>query len=152
MDPNSFKSHSTRSNFFSRVYMTPKPPDPPRSYLSSTRPHVNTPSFFAKSHIPHSARRSPESHIASTSLNSGDSSSSLRPLATEAKEDSSIYAGHKTHQYFSHNVEDINSQCSHDNMDGTTHELLPPRLEPTFYVGRAGTQDVTPSRILNLEP
>jgi hypothetical protein len=126
----------------------PKPPDYPRSYLSSTRPHVNTPSFFAKSHIPHSARRSPESHVASTSLNKGDCSSSLHPVATEA---SSIYASHKSHQYISHSVEDTNSQHPHDNMDGITHDLLPPRLEPTFYVNRAGTQDVTQSRILNLD-
>jgi hypothetical protein len=137
MDPNSFKLHSTRSNLFSRVYTTPKSSN---AYLSTTRPHVNTPSFFAKSHVPHSAGRGPESHIASASLHGGDSSSSLHPSATE---DTSIYADHKTHQYLSHSVEDSNSQQPHDNMDSITHESLPCRLEPSYYVNRAGTPDVS---------
>jgi hypothetical protein len=142
MDPNSFKLHSTRSNFFSRVYTTPKPSN---SYLSTTRPHVNTPSFFAKSHAPHSAGRGPQSHIANPNLHGGDSSSSLHPSATE---DTSIYADHKTHQQFSHGVEDSNSQQPHDNMDSIIHEPLPPRLEPSFYVSRTGTPDVS---LLSLE-
>ena len=142
MDPNSFKLHSTHSNFFSRVYTAPKPSN---SYLSTTRPHVNTPSFFAKSHVPHSAGRSPESHIASASLHGGDSSSSLHRSATE---DTSIYADHKTHQYFSHSVEDSNSHQPHVNMDSITRESLPPRVEPSLYVSRAGTPDVS---LLSLE-
>jgi hypothetical protein len=144
MDPNPFKSHSTRTNFFSRVYTTPKPSNSSHPYLSTTRPHVNTPSFFAKSHIPQPAGRSPESHIASATLQGGDSSSSLHPSATE---DSSIYASHETHQYFSHSVEDTNSQHPHDKMDGITHEPLPPRLEPAFYASRPGTPDVSLSSL-----
>jgi len=138
MDQNSFESHSTRSNFLSRIYTTQRPSNSPRSHLSTTRPHVNTPSFFGKSHISHSVGRNPESHIPSAILQDGNSSSLLPHSATE---DRSIYASHKTHQYLSHGVEDTSNQHTHDNMDGITHVPLPPRLEPSFYASRAGTSN-----------
>ncbi|KAI0003091.1 hypothetical protein BJV74DRAFT_571718 [Russula compacta] len=135
MDLNSFKAHPTRSTFFSRVYTTPQPSNNPRSYLSTTRPHANTPSFFGKRHIPHSAGGNSEFHTASAAPESGDSSTSLPPVDAE---DSSIYAGHKSHRYFSQTIEDANTQHPYDNMDGVSHVSYPPRLEPSFSANRAG--------------
>jgi len=134
-------SHSTRNNFFSRVYTTSMSSNTHRSYLSTTRPQLNTPSFFAKSHmVPHSAGRNSESHITSATFQSGDSSS-LHPSPTEG---GSIYASHKAYPSFSHDVEDTNNQHAHDSMDSTTHGPLPPRLMPPFHTSRAGTPNSSP--------
>ena len=140
MDQSSFNSHSTQNNFFSRVYTTSMSSNTHRSYLSTTRPRLNTPSFFAKSHIvPHSAGRNSESHITSATFQAGGSSS-LHPSATEG---GSIYATHKAHP-FSHGVEDANNQHVHDNMDSITRGPLPPRLEPSLHTSRAGTPNSSP--------
>jgi hypothetical protein len=133
MDQNSFKSHSTRNNFFSRVYTTSNSSNTPRPYLSTTRPPLNTPSFFGKSHIP--AGRSSESHITSATFQAGESSP-LHPSAVE--EGGSIYARHRAHHFISHSVEDSNNQHARDDMDGIARGPLPPPLEPPFYTSRAG--------------
>jgi len=143
IDQNSFKSHSTRNNFFSRVYTTSKSSNTPHSYLSITRPQSNTPSFFVKSHIPHSAGRSSESHITSATFQAGGSSS-LHPSAAEG---GSIYASHKAHHFISHSVEDTNNQHAHDDMDGITRGPLPPPLEPPFHMSRAGMPNSSSLRL-----
>lgn len=145
MDP--LKSHSSRSTFFSRVYTTP-PSNSPRSYLSTTRPHANTPSFFGKSHIthiPHSAGRISESHMPSQILQGGDSSASLPPANAE---DGSIYVGHKYHRYSSRSIEDTNNRNQYDSMDGATNVPHPIRLESSFSASRAGMLD---GSLLSLE-
>lgn len=132
MDQNSFNSHSTRSTFFSRVYPTPQSSSNPRSHAPTTRLHAHTPSFFGKSHMPHSARRNSESHMAGQILQGGDTSALLPPANTE---DGSIYVGHKYHRYFSRSIEDKNSRRSYDNVDGATH---PSRLESSLSASQAG--------------
>lgn len=137
MDQTSFNPHSTRNNFFSRVCTTSMPSNAHRSYLSTTRPQLNTPSFFAKSHMSHPAGRNSEPHITRETFQAGDSSS-LHPSATE---DNNIYASHKAHRSFSRGVEDTNNRHAHDNMDGTTHGPLSPQLNSLFYTSRAGTSN-----------
>jgi hypothetical protein len=135
MDQNSFNSHSTRSTFFSRVYPTPQSSNNPRSHAPTTRPHAQTPSFFGKSHMPHSAGRNSEFHMAGQILQGGDTSASLPPANTE---DDSIYVGHKYHRYFSRSIEDKNSRRSYDNVDGAAHVPHPSRLESSLSASRAG--------------
>ena len=135
MDQTSFKPHSTRNNFLSRVYTTSMPSNTHRSYLSTTRPQLNTPSFFAKSHMSHSTGRNSEPHVTRETLQAGDSPS-LHPPATE---DSNIYASHKAHRSFSGGVEDTNNRHTHDNMDDITHGPLSPQLDLSFHTNRAGT-------------
>ena len=130
MDQNSFNSHSTRSTFFSRVYSTPQSSNNPRSCLSTTRPHTNTPSFFGKSHTPHSTGRNPENRIASDG-------SALFPPAN--MEDGSIYVGHKYPQYLSRSIEATNSQHPHDNMDSVIPVPHSSRLKPSLSASRTGT-------------
>lgn len=137
IDQNSFRSHSSRNNFFSRVYTTSNTSSTPRSYLSTTRPQLNTPSFFVKSHIPHSAGRSSESHITNATFQAGESSS-LHPSAVEG---GSIYARHKAHHFISHSVEDTSNPHARDDTDGITRGSLPPPLEPPFHTSRAGMPD-----------
>ena len=134
MDQNS-NSHSTRSTFFSRVYPTPQSSNNPRSYPSTTQPHTSAPSFFGKSHIPHSAARNPENHIASQILQGGDGSALLPPANME---DSSIYVGHKYPQYLSRNIKETNSRHPYDNMDGATHVSHSSRLKLSLSASRTG--------------
>jgi len=135
MDQNSFNSHSTRSTFFSRVYPTPQLSNHPRSYPSTTRPHINAPSFFGKSHTPHSAGTNPENQIPSQILQGGDSSTLLPPANTE---DGSIYVGHKYPQYLSRNIETTNSRHPYDNMGSATHVSHSSRLKLSLSASRTG--------------
>jgi hypothetical protein len=135
MDQNSFDSHSSRSTFFSRVYPTPQSSNNPRSYPSTTRPHTNAPSFFGKSHIPHSAARNPENHITSQILQGGDGSALLPPENTE---DGSIYVGHKYPQYLSRSIEATNSRHPYDNMDSATRVSHSSRLKLSLSASRTG--------------
>lgn len=135
MDQNSFNSHSTRSTFFSRVYPTPQPSNNPRSYPSTTRPHTNAPSFFGKSHTPHSAGRNPENHMASQILQGGDGSALLPP---ENAEDGSIYIGHKYPQYLTRSNEATDSRHPYDNMDSATHVSHSSRLKLSLSASRPG--------------
>jgi hypothetical protein len=139
MDQNSVNSHSTRSTFFSRVYPTPQLSNNPRSYPSTTRPHINAPSFFGKSHTPHSAGRNPENHIASQILQGGDGSALLPPENTE---DGSIYVGHKYPQYLTRSIEATNSRHPYDNMDGATHVSHSSRHKLSLPAGRTGMLNV----------
>jgi hypothetical protein len=135
MDQNSFNSHSTRSTFFSRVYPTPQSSNNPRSYPSTTRPHTNAPSFFGKSHIPHSAARNPENHIASQILQGGDGPDLLPPANAE---DGSIYVDHKYPQYLSRSIEATNNRHPYDNMDSATHVSHSSRLKLSLSASRTG--------------
>ncbi|KAF8505610.1 hypothetical protein F5888DRAFT_453967 [Russula emetica] len=135
MDQNSFNSHSTRSTFFSRVYPTPQSSYNPGSYPSTTRPHTNVPSFFGKGHIPHSAGRNPENHIASEILQGGDGSALLPPASTE---DGSIYVGHKYPPYLSRGIEATNSRHPYDNMDSASHVSHSSRLKLSLSASRTG--------------
>ncbi|KAI9512189.1 hypothetical protein F5148DRAFT_54941 [Russula earlei] len=85
-------SHSARSTFFSRIHTTQQPSDSPSSYLSITRPHANTPSFFGKSHRQQLTGRHNELHAASATHQGGDGSTSLMSADTE---DGSIHASLK---------------------------------------------------------
>lgn len=129
MDQNSFNSHSTRSTFFSRVYPTPQSSSNSRSYPSTTRPHTNAPSFFGKSHIPHSVERNPENHIASQSFQGGDGSALLPPATTE---EGGIYVDHKYPQYLSRSIEATN------NMDSAAHVSHSSRLKLSLSASRTG--------------
>lgn len=140
MDQNSLNSHTTRSTFFSRVYPTPQSSSNPRSHALTTRPHAKTPSFFGGGHMPHSAGRNSELHLAGQILQGGDSPAPL-PLANT--EDGSIYVGHKHHRYFSRSTEDKNSRHPYDNMDSATHVPHPSRLESSLSVSRAGMLNVS---------
>jgi len=133
MDQNSFNSHSTRSTFFSRVY-PPQTSSNPRSCLSTTRPHTNAPSFFGKSHIPHSAGRNPENQTASQISQGGDAL--LPPANTE---NGGIYVGHKYPQFLSRSIEATNSRHSYDNIDSATHVPHSSRLELSLSASRTGT-------------
>jgi hypothetical protein len=126
MDLNS--SHST---FFSRVYAAPQSSNKP-SYLSATRPQASTPSFFGKSHIPHSAGRRSEPHT----IRQDDGSASLPPADTE---DGSIYAGHKNHRYFSRSIEGANSRHPHGNMNEGSRVPHALKSGPALSTGQAGT-------------
>jgi hypothetical protein len=145
MDQNSVNSHSTRSTFFSRVYPTPQSSNSPRSYPSTTRPHTNAPSFFGKSHTPHSAGRNPENHIANQNLQGGDGSA-LLPL--ENAEDGSIYVGHKYPQYLSRSIEATESPHPYDNMDSASHISHSSRHKLSLSASRTGMLDGT---LLSLE-
>jgi hypothetical protein len=129
MDQNSFNSHSSRSTFFSRVYPTPQSSSNPRSYPSTTRPHTNAPSFFGKSHIPHSVERNPENHIASQIFQGGDGSALLSTANTE---EGGIYVDHKYPQYLSRSIEATN------NMDSATHVSHSSRLKLSLSASRTG--------------
>ena len=134
MDQNSFNSHSTRNTFSSRVYPTPQSSNNPRSYPSATRPHTNAPSFFGKSHVPHSAGRNPENYIASKILQGGDGSALL---TRENTEDGSIYVGHKYPQYLSRSIEATDSRHPYD-MDSATHVSHSSRLKLSLSASRTG--------------
>jgi hypothetical protein len=131
--PMDFKS--THGTFLSRVYTTPHSSDNSR-HLSATQTQATTPSFFGKSHISHSGGRRPGFHTASTGRQD-DSSTSLLPSVDT--QDSSIYAGFRTHRYFPRSIESINTRPPHGNMDDGPHvpHLLKP--EPIFSMGQTGT-------------
>lgn len=131
MDPNPFKP--TRSTFFSRVYAAPQSANT-TSHLPTTRPQANTPSFFGKSHTPHSTRRTSEFNASST-ISRDDGGS------TVDAEDHSIYAGHKNPQYFPQGVESEgdNIRHPHDSIEEVPHTPYPLKSEPTFSTIQAGT-------------
>jgi hypothetical protein len=127
---------STHSTFFSRVYATPQSSNNP-PHLSATRPQATTPSFFGKAHTSHLAGRRSECHTATTIRQDGGSAS----VPSVDTEDSSIYAGLRTHRYFSRSIEGLNSRHSHgyipvDESSCVPHPLKP---EPVFFSGRGGT-------------
>ena len=130
MDPNPFKP--TRSTFFSRVYAAPQPTNV-NSHLPTTRPQASTPSFFGKSHTPHSTRRTSEFDTSSTiSRDNGGS--------TVDAEDHSIYAGYKDHRYFTHGIENEGGNVlPHDSMEEVPHTPYPLKSEATFSMMQAGT-------------
>lgn len=131
MDPNPFKP--TRSTFFSRVYAAPQSVNS-TSHLPTTRPQASTPSFFGKSHTPHSTRRASEFNTSNT-INRDDAASTLDA------EDHSIYAGHKNPRYFPQGAEDEggNIRHPHDSIVEAPHTLYPLKSEPTFSTIQAGT-------------
>lgn len=135
MDPNSFKP--IRTTFFSRVYATPQSANA-TSHLPTTRPQASIPSFFGKSHTPHSTRRTSESNTSSAICRDDDGSTLL---STVDAEDHSIYAGHKNHRYFSHDVdsEGSNFRRPYDNDNAVPHTSYPLESEPTFSAVQAGT-------------
>ena len=145
MDQNSFNSHTSRSTFFSRVYPTPQSSNNSRSYPSTTRPHTNAPSFFGKSHTPHSAGRNPEDHIASQILQGDDGSASSPPANTE---DVGIYVGHKYPQYLSRSIEPTDSRHPYNNVDSATHVSHSSRLKLSLSGSRTGMLNCS---LLNLE-
>jgi hypothetical protein len=127
MDPNPFKP--TRNTFFSRVYATP--PANSTSHLPTTRPQASIPSFFGKSHTPHSIRRTSEFNASSR-----DDGSS-----TVDAEGHSIYAGHKNPQYFPQGIESEGSNVRHpyDSVEEVPHTPYSLKSEPTFSTIQAGT-------------
>ncbi len=135
MDPNSLKP--TRSTFFSRVYAAPQSANT-TSHLPTTRSQASTPSFFGKSHTPHSTRRTSEFNT-SGAIGRDDDGSNLLP--TVDAEDHSIYAGHKNRRYFPHGVESEgnNVRQPYDNVDEVSHTPYPLNSEPTFSTVQAGT-------------
>ena len=128
MDPNTLKS--TRNTFFSRVYAAPQSANS-TSHLPTTRPQASIPSFFGKSHTPHSTRRTSDFN---TSSRDGGGS-------TVDAEDHSIYAGHKNHPYFSQDIESEGSNVRHhyDNVEEVPHTPYQLKSEPTFSTIPAGT-------------
>ncbi|KAN0131470.1 hypothetical protein V8E53_010847 [Lactarius tabidus] len=137
MDPNPFKP--TRNTFFSRVYATP--PANSTSHLPTTRPQASIPSFFGKSHTPHSTRRTSEFNASSRDGGS---------LTVDA-EGHSIYAGHKNPQYFPQDIESEGSNVRHpyDSVEEVPHTPYSLKSEPTFSTIQAARVPSVASRVSN---
>lgn len=122
-----------RTTFFSRVY-APQSANT-TSHLPTTRPQASTPSFFGKSLIPHSTRRTSESNA----FGRDDDDSTLPP--TVDAEEHSMYAGHKNLRYFPRGIESEGSNVRHpyDNANVVTHPPYPLKSEPKFSTVQAGT-------------
>ncbi|KAH9006982.1 hypothetical protein EDB86DRAFT_33664 [Lactarius hatsudake] len=145
MDPNSLKP--TRSTFFSRVYAAPQSASA-TPHLPTTRPQAGTPSFFGKSHTPHSTRRTSEFNTSSTIGRDNDGSTLL---PTVDADDHSIYAGHKNRRYFPHGVESEGSNVQHpyDTADEVPHTPYQLKSGSSFSTVQAANAPSVVLRVSN---